>query len=130
MLYGDSYMDVDYRAILNHFLASGALGLMTVLRNDNRWDRSNVAFHQGRLLRYNKHAPDPEMTHIDYGAALLRSDALARSPCDERFDLADLYSDLVARGRMVGCEVTQRFYEIGSPSGLAETETHLRARAA
>ena len=131
VMYGDSYMDIDYPAILDHFLRSQALGLMTVLRNDNRWDRSNVAFHQGRLLRYNKHTPDPEMNHIDYGAALLRSDAIERFPrsiSPERFDLADLYSDLVARGQMVGHEVTQRFYEIGSPAGLAETETHLRTR--
>ena len=69
VLYGDSYMDIDYRSILNTFLGRDLLGLMTVLRNDNRWDSSNVVFRAGRLLRYDKHHRGSDMTHIDYGAA-------------------------------------------------------------
>src|SRR5438874_227821 len=126
VLYGDSYLDIDYRAILDDFLARDLLGLMTVLRNDNHWDRSNVVFRDGRLLRYNKWQTTPEMTHIDYGASLLRREAVARLPESGFCGLADLYSDLVAEGRMAGREVTDRFYEIGSPQGLAETAEYLR----
>jgi NDP-sugar pyrophosphorylase family protein len=126
--YGDSYMDIDYGAALAEFLRRDALGLMTVLRNDDRWDRSNVVFHDGRLLRYDKRRRSPDMTYIDYGVALLRREALEWIPPDEPYDLADLYSALVAEGRMVGHEVTERFYEIGSPDSLAETDAYLRAR--
>jgi NDP-sugar pyrophosphorylase family protein len=45
------------------------------------------------------------------------------------FDLADLYHTLVEKGRMVGYEVSQRFYEIGSPAGLEERRAYLQARA-
>ena len=31
---------------------------------------------------------------------------------------------------MTGYEVTRRFYEIGSPEGLAETRAYLKRRAA
>lgn len=127
VLYGDSYLDFDYGAVWEHFAAHNALGLMTVLCNEGRWDRSNVVFEGKRLLRYDKRRPTPEMRYIDYGAALLRRAALLRIPPDQPYDLADLYAELVAAGEMIGYEVTQRFYEIGSPAGLKETEDYLRS---
>jgi NDP-sugar pyrophosphorylase family protein len=130
VLYGDSYMDIDYPAVLRHFAAGEHDGLMTVLHNENQWDRSNVLFRDGRLLEYNKRSPRPEMTHVDYGASLLRASALARLPADKPSDLADLYTALAAEGRMAGYEVTQRFYEIGSPHALRETHEYLLARGA
>ena len=125
VMYGDSYLDIDYRAVLHAFSNSDALGLMTVLRNGNRWDRSNVVFRDGQLLQYDKRAQTPEMAYIDYGAALLRSIVIERIPVDQPYDLADLYSALVAERSMIGYEVTQRFYEIGSHAGLAEAQAYL-----
>jgi NDP-sugar pyrophosphorylase family protein len=130
VLYGDSYMDIDYAAVLAHFRAGQARGLMTVIQNENRWDKSNVVFRQGRLLCYSKRATTPQMKHIDYGVSLLKRELLAPLPADESFDLADLLSDLAARGALMGHQVTQRFYEIGSPRGLEETERYLQARSA
>src|SRR4051794_16846962 len=115
VMYADSYMDIDYRAVLDAFLASGKPALMTVLRNGNRWDKSNVVFEGGNLLRYDKKTQTPEMQYIDYGVALLRRDVLARIAPDRPFDLAELYTGLVNEGQMIGYEVTQRFYEIGTP---------------
>jgi len=128
VMYGDSYMDIDYRPILDHFSASGALGLMTVIRNDNRWDFSNAIFQDGKLVRYDKRERSPEMNYIDYGVHLLRREAIARLEVGARADLADLYRDLVAEGRMIGFEVTQRFYEIGTPKSLDETRQYVQER--
>lgn len=128
VVYGDSYMDIDYAAVLDDYAAAPALGIMTVLRNDDRWDRSNVVFRDGRLLKYDKKDRTPDMTHIDYGVSLLRRVALFRVPEGEPADLADLYRDLVAEGLMRGHEVTARFYEIGTPEGLAETRAFLARR--
>lgn len=130
VLYGDSYMDIDYPAVLAHFTASGARGLMTVFHNENRWDKSNVVFRDGRLLCYSKRASSSEMRHIDYGVTLLCGDVLASLPENEPADLADLLSDMAARGQLVGHEVTQRFYEIGSHQGLEETQKYLQIRSA
>jgi NDP-sugar pyrophosphorylase family protein len=129
VLYGDSYTDVPLAPMLGAFAASDAWGLMAVLRNEGRWDRSNVLFREGRLLCYDKHAPSPEMAHIDYGVALLRLEALERIPPQQPYDLADLYRSLVEEERMIGYEVTRRFYEIGSPAGLEETRAHLASAA-
>jgi NDP-sugar pyrophosphorylase family protein len=121
VLYGDAYLSIDFRAVLAEFERRGELGMMAVMRNENRWDRSNVVFRDGRLVRYDKARLTPDMTHIDYGAAILRHAALARVPPDRPANPADLYRDLVQEGLMSGYEVTERFYEIGSPAGLAET---------
>jgi NDP-sugar pyrophosphorylase family protein len=128
VMYGDSYMDIDYPGVLDAFVRSGANGLMTVIRNEDRWDKSNVLFEDGRLLRYDKKATSPEMKHIDYGVALLRRRVLEPFAAGQAFDLADVYRDLVAEGRMVGYPVNQRFYEIGTPSGLEETRVYLAGR--
>src|SRR4051794_5392219 len=123
---GDSYMDIDYRAVLDAFLAAkDALGLMTVLHNGNRWDTSNVIFRDGKLLKYDKKRRTPEMDYIDYGVALLRMAAVDRIPTDRPFDLAELYTALVNEGRMIGYEVFQRFYEIGTPEALEEARAYL-----
>jgi NDP-sugar pyrophosphorylase family protein len=121
VLYGDSLLDVDY-AQVRGALPPSALGLMTVFRNENSFDRSNVVWRNGRLVRYSKQDPTPDMTHIDYGLSLLRRAAIERVPADQPSDLAELYSALVGSGEMVGFEVTRRFYEIGSPAGLREAE--------
>jgi D-sedoheptulose 7-phosphate isomerase len=122
VVYGDSYTDVDFGGLLSALeRAPEADGVMAVLHNADRWDASNVVFQEGRLLRYDKRDKTPDMTHIDDGVALLRAAALARIPADAPFDLGDLYRELVAQGRLAGHEVEPRFYEIGSPAGLAET---------
>ncbi len=130
VLYGDSYLDIDYQAVLEDFGRHEVLGLMTVLRNEGRWGASNVLFQEGQLLRYDKRRPTAEMKYIDYGVALLRRTVLERIPADQPYDLADLYSALVAEGHMAGYEVTRRFYEIGCPAGLEETRAYLQARYA
>ena len=127
VMYGDSYMDIDYRAVLDQFDRSAADALMTVLRNGNRWDRSNVVFRDGRLLRYDKKVQTPEMDYIDYGVALLQREAAERIPQERPFDLAELYTQLVAEQKMIGYEVTNRFYEIGTPAALEEAARYLAA---
>jgi NDP-sugar pyrophosphorylase family protein len=125
VMYGDSYMDIDYPAVLAEFERRGARALMTVIRNDNQWDRSNAEYREGHLIAYDKRQQTPGMRHIDYGVALLSREIVERVPPGVPSDLADLYRDLVAEGTMIGYEVTERFYEIGSPAGLEETRQHL-----
>jgi len=121
VFYGDSYLPVDFQAVERDFLCSGKPALMTVLRNADRWDKSNVEFDNGKIVEYNKGSPRHEMDHIDYGLGVLSSAVLANMPPNEPFDLADVYNDLSLRGELAGHEVFERFYEIGSHKGLNET---------
>jgi NDP-sugar pyrophosphorylase family protein len=128
VLYGDSYLPINYVTPVRAFVASGKLGLMTVFRNGGRWDKSNVWFKDGEIKNYNKKEQSTEMQHIDYGLGVLRSTALAPWPDGKAFDLADVYRDLIARNELAGFEVKQRFYEVGSPEGLAELDAMLRSQ--
>jgi NDP-sugar pyrophosphorylase family protein len=129
ILYGDTYLDIDYRGVQSAFHASGKPALMTVFRNGGQFDKSNVVFRGGELLQYDKKNPIPEMDYIDYGLAALRREIIAELPAGGPHDLADLYTRLVRERRMAGFEVFRRFYEIGTPEGLAETESYLHGRA-
>ncbi|MBN2138000.1 MAG: nucleotidyltransferase family protein [Sedimentisphaerales bacterium] len=126
VMYGDSYLDTEFAPIVDFFLSRNKKGLMTVLKNENNWDRSNVVYKNREIIRYNKENPTQDMKHIDYGLALLRRSSLADAEKGRAWDLADLYAELVDEGQMLGYEVKERFYEIGSFQGLEETREHLQ----
>jgi N-acetyl-alpha-D-muramate 1-phosphate uridylyltransferase len=126
VLYGDSYLDCSYEQIEESFWASKMPALMTVCRNENRWDKSNILFQDGRILLYDKKNREPEMQHIDYGLGVFRSEALAAYPNDQNFDLETVYQNLLSNDLLVGFEVKERFYEIGSPAGLEEIRNYLK----
>jgi NDP-sugar pyrophosphorylase family protein len=126
VLYGDSYLPIDYRAIGDFFLKSGQLGLMTVYENHGRYDASNVWFEPGEIKVYDKQNKVPQMHHIDYGLGVFRAAAFDGFPRDAVVDLAEVQKSLVARRQLAGYEVKERFYEIGSPEGLQELDALLR----
>jgi NDP-sugar pyrophosphorylase family protein len=126
VLYGDTYLRLDYGAAVEAWRASGLLGLMTVFRNDGRWDASNVVYESGRVVVYDKALPRPEMRWIDYGLGGLDVSALEFVEEGES-DLATLYRRLAEEGELCGFEVADRFYEIGTAEALSETEHFLRS---
>jgi NDP-sugar pyrophosphorylase family protein len=133
VMYGDSFLAVDFAAALAAFHNAGKAGLMTVFRNEDRWDASNVEFVEGRIIQYIKRPQcvcPGAMKHIDYGLGLYEAQSFLEWPDGAAFDLAALQSQLVSRGEMAGFETRDRFYEIGSLAGLRETDAFLRARPA
>lgn len=125
VLYGDSYLTCDLGAVWADFAARRPPALMTVFHNAGRFDRSNVATADGRVLRYDKTSPDPVadgLESIDYGLSVLDRAVVSEIPPGDRVDLADVYGRLAADGRLAAFTVTERFYEIGSPAGLNELE--------
>ena len=126
VLYGDSYLPIDYLAVGEAFLKSGKQGLMTVFENREKYDASNVWFQDGVIRSYDKKDKVPEMRHIDYGLGLFRADAFDGFPRDEVVDLAEVQKALLKRGELAGFEISQRFYEIGSHAGLRELDQLLK----
>ncbi len=127
VLYGDSFLPFDYRLLEDAFADQARPAMMAVYRNQNRFDTGNVRYDDGVVRLYRKAKPgerlDPEIDFIDYGIAVLTPAVIAESvPPDTKADLADVYHRLSIAGRLAGFEVTQRFYEIGSPAGLADFE--------
>jgi N-acetyl-alpha-D-muramate 1-phosphate uridylyltransferase len=125
VLYGDTYLRIDYGALAREWSDSGLPAVMAVLRNEGRWDTSNAIYCDGMIVRYDKRRPTPEMQWIDYGLGGLTTGALDRVASSER-DVAELYMRLAERGELMGYEATERFYEIGTPGALKETDAFLR----
>ncbi len=128
VLYGDSFLPLSFSVVQDAYEKSGQPALMTVLKNQNQWDKSNVLFVLGQLHEYNKRAPRAEMTYIDYGLGVVSASVLKQRPFGPPFDLADVYQDLSLKGQLAGLEVHERFYEIGSHTGLKETEDYFLAK--
>lgn len=123
VLYGDSWLSLDYREVQEKWEESGEKALMTVYKNDGRWDKSNAKY-DGRRVFYQKRAPASDMDYIDYGLGILSADCF--ETFSGNFDLAEVYEALSAENRLAGWESAQRFYEIGSPAGLGELEKQIR----
>lgn len=125
ILYGDSYLPLNFSSVEKAYVSSGKKGLMTVLRNRDQWDKSNVEFDGGSIIEYNKATIRPQMHYIDYGLGLLQSSVLQAYPDDGAFDLSKVYNDLSLAGELAGFEVFERFYEIGSNQGIVDAHTYL-----
>jgi len=120
VLYGDSYLTCNFAAVEKAFASSNKPGLMTVYANHGLFDRSNVEFSGGRIHVYDKRKASPEMHHIDYGLGVFDATVFQRYPDSEVLDLERVYQDLLADDQLAAAEVSERFYEIGSFSGLRE----------
>jgi N-acetyl-alpha-D-muramate 1-phosphate uridylyltransferase len=129
VLYGDSYLDCSYAAVQEAFEAAGKLALMTVFRNEGHWDTSNVEFRDGCIIAYDKAVRTPAMQYIDYGLSVWDCRAFDVVPESGPCDLSLVSQEMLRRSELAGFEVTERFYEIGSVTGLAETQEHLAGQS-
>jgi NDP-sugar pyrophosphorylase family protein len=130
--YGDSFLPVDFGAVWRAFGASGKPALMTVFANHGRWDTSNVIFDGSMVQLYDKHhrtRPAADFAYVDYGLLGLGREVIAAGvPAAGKADLAELLHALSRRGELAGLEMRERFYEIGSPSGLEDFATWVASR--
>jgi NDP-sugar pyrophosphorylase family protein len=132
LTYGDSFLPIDFAAVWEAFLACGKPALMTVFRNAGRWDQSNVVFHQGQVFydKTRQSRPAEAFQHIDYGLSALERSVVSRFvPERGKHDLAGVFHELSKNEQLAGFEVQQRFFEIGSRSGLSDFEQWLETRA-
>jgi len=125
VLYGDSYLPVNYGDISDHFLNSGKLSLMVVLENDLNHERSNVFFENGYVKKYDKWNPEKSMNFIDFGLSAFKSDAFNNYPPNKFVELSLIQADLATRNHMIGFQVYQRYYEVGSFQGIKDFQNFM-----
>ena len=128
VLYGDSHLECDYAAVRDAHQREGKLALMTVFHNESGGDACNVQFEQRHILAYDKVRRTHKMHHIDYGLGVFDRRAFADVPESGPYDLATVYQQMLERRQLAGFEVAERYYEIGSVTGLEETRKHLAGR--
>ncbi len=135
VMYGDSFLTVDFPAIWRAFEGRTEPLLMTVLRNEGQWDQSNACFDGERVTLYQKSFAAPgdrpaSMRYIDYGLLVVRAPAVREAfREDDRGDLSEWIHRLSVASRVVGYEVHERFYEIGSLQGMSDFERKVTCKA-
>lgn len=128
VLYGDSYLPIDYSAVEKVFIDSGKDALMTVFQNLDQGDRSNVRFENGEIMVYDKVNRIKEMRHIDYGLGVFKASVFSEYQSGKNFDLACVYQTLLKDERLAAHEVRQRFYGVGSFEGIRDLENYLKKK--
>lgn len=120
VVYGDSYLPIDFKKVKEHFHLIEENALITVYKNNNRYDLSNVLFKDEKIIQYSKYSQAQSMQHIDYGFSIFHQEIFEKCSKNTNQDLATLLEDLAVKNRLAGYEVNKRFYEVGSFHGIEE----------
>lgn len=127
VMYGDSYLPINYLSMLDAFYKSNTLGLMAVYKNYNKKDRSNVMFYKdSKCIYYSKKIPSPKMKFIDYGVSILDKKILKKYENENKFDLSIVLENASNSGQLMGYEVFNQFYEIGSFEGINDINKYFK----
>lgn len=131
LLYGDSFMDIDYQEIIYRYYIKrnmGSHGIMAIFENEDQYDKSNVVYEDGKLLLYDKVNIDDRMHYIDYGVLVLSKDILNRLEEGRSCDLAEVLNGLTEENKLSAQVVVKRFYEIGNPYSMKEFAVYVHKR--
>jgi len=128
VIYGDSYLLLDFVKIYAYFLTQQKLSLDTVFRNNDAFDASNIVIRDNMVEGYSKSEKTPDMVYIDCGAVIFHKEVLQLIPEDHFYSLEELFLRLIEKEQLLAFEVKERFYEIGSPQGLKDFEAFIQRR--
>ena len=124
--YGDSYLDFDCPALYSFFMQNDYHAIMTVFKNNDLFDESNVLYQNGKILLYSKKNKSSAMNYIDYGFSVVKKDIFNAYNVNDKFDLSVVFENLSLNGQLGGVEIKKRFYEIGSFQGISDIESYLK----
>lgn len=120
VMYGDSYLLCDWQKMWLDYQSKKSSAMMSIFKNSNQWDVSNAALLDDGLVYYNKRNIRADMQYIDYGLLLCNKSSFVGY--DAQFDLADLLQRLSEQKKLSAHVVSERFYEVGSFSGMHDLE--------
>lgn len=126
VIYGDSYLFLDFAAVVAYLKRFNKLGLMAVYKNNNQFDKSNVVIENNLVKVYDKKHKIEGMHYIDYGAMLLRKRLLDLIPDGQFCALEDVLIPVVEQGELLAYKVQKRFYEVGSIEGINEFRKYIK----
>lgn len=119
-MYGDSYLFLDFAEVMSYFKSENKLGLMTVYKNCDRYDRSNTVVEGNLVTKFSQKEKAKDMVYIEYGANIFKKEVLNYIPEKQPYSLNEVFLGLIDKRGLLAYEVKERFYQIGSPQGLEE----------
>jgi len=120
IMYGDSYLNVNFQNVYSYFTQYKKLGLMVVYKNFDKYDKSNLIVKNSMVVSYGEKKRTPDMTYIDYGTSVLRKKTLDLIPKNTFFSTGPFFSNLIFKKELLAFEAKERFYHIGNLEALRE----------
>ena len=124
VLYGDSYLNCDYKFVQQKFIDEKKLALMCIYKNNGKYDKSNVLLENGEIISYDKSKPNVKAQHIDYGLSIFSKRAF--EGFEGKFDLYQIHQSMLKQGELASCVMPSRFFEIGSWEGMKSFENFIK----
>jgi|SRR5579872_2302769 len=125
VIWGDSYLETDFDKVLEAFLKSGKIGLMTAYKNENKIEPSNMSVRDNMVIGYNK-KQNRDFEYVDYGLSIFKKNALNFFPEGQNLDLSELNTKLISLNQLAAFVVSDRYYEVGSFQGINDLQDHLQ----
>lgn len=125
MMYGDSYLPFGFKKAIAFFERNNGIGLMTVFKNLDKYEKSNVEVEKSLVKSYSKKRKTKKMEYIDYGISIFKKEALQSIPKDTWYDLSNLHKTLIKKRELLAYPAEQRPYEVGSFKGLEEFKKYI-----
>ena len=126
--YGDSLMSTDLAAAEARRDALNLDAIVTVFQNDNQLQRSNMCVVGDLLTEYSKSKQDERFRWIDLGLLYFQRSAFETVSTQHPTDLVEVLAPLVAARRVLAWLEATRFWDIGTPQALRDTEQWLHKR--
>jgi len=126
VMYGDSYLPFNFQKAIEFFKKFNKFGLMTVFKNLDKYEPSNVEVKGNLVKSYSKKRKTKRMKCIDYGVSIFRKETLKFIPQNQVFDLSQLHKLLIEKKQLLAYPAEKRFYQIGSPKGLEEFKNYIK----
>jgi len=126
LTYGDAFLPISFSDLFQYFTQQNNPAVMSIYKNDNQLDNSNVALDGDTIFYDKSKKADYEFNYIDYGVSALSRDVIKDIPPDQIYDLATIFNQLSLNHRLSGYIISERFFEIGSPNGLADFQQWIK----
>ncbi len=128
--YGDSFLPIDFNQIYLSYKMRNT-PLMTIFKNDNKLDNSNIIVYEDYRIFYDKEYltfPKINFSYIDYGLSILNLNTLKHYLPEGKSKLSDMFYKLSCDKLLRGYEIYERFYEIGSFDGLNDFKNWVKIK--
>lgn len=126
--YGDSFLTLNYLKMESTFQSDPRKCLMSVYQNNGSFDMSNVILLDEGSIRYSKSNPHSNMNFIDYGCMVINHESFKEFVAPVRFDLSEYLEFLSVKDLLKGFQAEDRFFEIGSLTGIQDFEQYVRSK--
>lgn len=126
--YGDSFVQADLLEAEKTLHNSNCSGIMTVYQNCDYLQPSNTDVANGIVTEYRKLSLDKTYRWIDFGLLYLNKHHFESVPTNRHTDLSAVFTPIIEKHELLAWEAEERFWDIGTPEALRETEIEFRRR--